>query len=48
MLDDLKLNDNLNDNSSCHNNNDNYGCCENKTNNDDSKYLGHAYLSLYL
>ena len=39
MLDDLKLNDNLNDNS---------GCCENKTNIDDSKYLGHAYLSLYL
>lgn len=36
---DKKLNDNLNDNSNCH---------ENKTNNDDSKYLAHAYLSLYL
>ena len=36
---DKKLNDNLDDNSSCH---------ENKTNNDDSKYIGHAYLSLYL
>lgn len=41
MLDNLKLNDNLNSN-------DNYNCHENKTNNDDSKYLGHAYLSLYL
>lgn len=41
MLDNLKLNDNLNSN-------DNYNCYENKTNNDDSKYLGHAYLSLYL
>ena len=41
MLDNLKLNDNFN-------NNDNYNCHENKTNNDDSKYLGHAYLSLYL
>ena len=34
-----KLNDNFDDNFNCH---------ENKTNNDDSKYLGHAYLSLYL
>ena len=41
MLDNLKLNDNLNSN-------DNYNCHENKTNNDDSKYLGYAYLSLYL
>ena len=41
MLDNLKLNDNLNSN-------DNYNCHENKTNNDDSKYHGHAYLSLYL
>ena len=41
MLDNLKLNDNLNSN-------DNYNCHENKTNNDESKYLGHAYLSLYL
>ena len=41
MLDNLKLNDNLNSN-------DNYNCHENKTNNDDSKYLEHAYLSLYL
>ena len=36
---DKKLNDNDNVNS---------GCNENKTNSDDSKYLGHAYLSLYL
>ena len=41
MLDDLKLNDNLNGN-------DNSNCHENETNSDDSKYLGHAYLSLYL
>ena len=41
MLDNLKLNDNLNSN-------DNYNCHENKTNNDDSKYLGNTYLSLYL
>ena len=41
MLDDLKLNDNLivRDNSYCY---------EIKTNSDYSKYLGHAYLSLYL
>lgn len=48
MLDNLKLNDNLDNNFSCNNDNVNSGCCENKTNIDDSKYLGHAYLSLYL
>ena len=36
---DKKLNDNLNDNSSCH---------ENETKSDYSKYLAHAFLSLYL
>ena len=36
---DKKLNDNLDDNSNCH---------ENETNSDYSKYLSHAYLSLYL
>ena len=45
---DKKLNDNLDDNSNCHNDNVNSGCNENKTNNDDSKYLAHAFLSLYL
>lgn len=45
---DKKLNDNCNDNSSCNNDNVNSGCCENKTNSDYSKYLAHAYLSLYL
>lgn len=44
---DKKLNDNLDDNSSCHNN-ANFGCNENETNSDYSKYLAHAYLSLYL
>ena len=48
MLDDLKLNDNLDNNFSCNNDNANSGCNENKTNSDYSKYLGHAYLSLYL
>lgn len=45
---DKKLNDNLDDNFSCNNNNVNSGCCENETNSDYSKYLAHAYLSLYL
>ena len=36
---DKKLNDNLDDNSNCH---------ENETNSDYSKYLAHAFLSLYL
>ena len=45
---DKKLNDNLDDNFSCNNDNVNSGCCENKTNSDYSKYLAHAYLSLYL
>ena len=33
---DKKLNDNLDDNSNCHNDNVNSGCNENKTNNDDN------------
>ena len=45
---DKKLNDNLNDNFSCNNDNVNSSCCENETNSDYSKYLAHAFLSLYL